>query len=223
MHENKNSYFFADIPEWLTGLVRQDESPFDSLTRLSAFMDDIFSECRETNKQMIGNNVDIGEHVVLSENVIIGDNVTIMPHALIRPYSIICDGAVIGHAAEIKHSIIFPKAKVQSFCFAGDSIIGSSARVGSGTILANRGFNQEEICVKVGNELVSCGSDFCGAIIGDSARIGANSTTQPGTMIGPYSWIFPATNAWGFVPREKKVRNNKTLLIEEHAAFELSD
>lgn len=171
----------------------------------------------------IGTNTTIGEHVVIHGPVIIGNNCTIMPHALIRSYTIICDNVTVGHGAEIKHSFIMPNAKVQSFSFTGDSVIGKSARIGSGTILANRGFSQENITIKFDNEKFETNMDFLGAIIGDFARIGANSTTQPGTIIGKYSWIFPATNVWGIIPDEKRVRNQKSLILSDNERCDLKD
>lgn len=216
-----NKYFFKNIPEKYKQLVNENQTPFETLQALTPFLEVFFQHSE--NKTVIGDNTTIGENVVISDYVIIGDNCTIMPHALIRPYTIIGDNCVIGHAAEIKHAVIMDGAKVQSFTFAGDSIIGKSARVGSGTILANRGFNQEIIKVTIDNTELSCLSDFFGAVIGDYARIGANSTTQPGTLIGEYSWIFPNTNVWGFIPSESRVRNTKQIVIEPHDKVQLKD
>lgn len=219
MYDNK--YFFSHPSKLYEALLAENNTPFQVLEKLDSFVESFFKD--KDSKTIIGEGTDIGENAVIGDYVIIGKNCTIMPHALIRPYTIIGDGCVIGHAAEIKHSLIMDGAKVQSFAFAGDSIIGKSARVGSGTIIANRGFDQETITVKIDGEAVSCGSDFFGAVIGDYARIGANSTTQPGTLIGPYSWVFPATNIWGFIPSETKVMNNKSMIFEPHEKVVLTD
>lgn len=215
-----NQYFFSNFPcaaVFLEGLA----TPFESLHQLSSFLDDVFKS--KMTKYIIGEGTQIGENAVIQDHVIIGSNCTIMPHALIRPYTIIGDNCVIGHAAEIKHSIVMSRAKVQSFAFVGDSIIGESARIGSGTILANRGFSQEEIEIDVDGETASCGSDFFGAIIGEHSRLGANCTTQPGTLIGPHTWVFPATNVWGFIPRNKTVRNEKKIVLADHENVYLKD
>lgn len=216
-----NEYFFSHPSKPYEALIAENDTPFQVLGKLSSFIESCVQG--EDLKTVIGDGTEIGENAVIGDYVIIGKNCTIMPHALIRPYTIIGDGCVIGHAAEIKHSLVMDGAKVQSFAFAGDSIIGKSARIGSGTILANRGFNQETITVKIDGETVSCGSDFFGAVIGDYARIVANSTTQPGTLLGPYSWVFPATNIWGFIPAETKVKNSKSMIFESHEKIILSD
>ena len=60
-----------------------------------------------------------------------------------------------------------------------------------------------------------------GAIIGDSTRLGANSTTVPGTFIGPYTWILPTVQVRGFVPAEKRVFPMAQYRIEENPRVEL--
>ena len=141
--------------------------------------------------------------------------------ALIRPGTIIGDGASVGHGSEIKHSILQNKAKVASLAFAGDTILGKSTRIGSGTILANRRFDQANIKVKLNGEIIDTGTDFFGSIIGDSSRMGANSTAVPGTFIGPYTWILPTVQVRGFVPAEKRVFPKAEYMVTENPKIEL--
>ena len=106
--------------------------------------------------------------------------------------------------------------------FAGDSIIGKSTRVGSGTILANRRFDQKNIKIKnFQKEKIDIGTDFFGAVVGDNARLGANSTTLPGTFIGAYTWIMPTAQIRGFVEREKRVYPVRENKIEDNEKLEL--
>lgn len=174
-----------------------------------------------TGNYYIDEGTNIGANVTIEGPVIIGKNVTIQAGALIRPYSIIGDSAVIGHGAEIKHCIIQNKAKVQSFTFCGDSIIGKSTRIGSGTILANRRFDQKNIMLKINGEKFDTGTDFFGAIIGDNTRLGANSTSIPGTCIGPYTWILPTIQVRGFIPAEKRIIPKNDYLITDNPKVEL--
>lgn len=171
---------------------------------------------------IIGEGTEIHSNVSIEGPVIIGKNCTIQSGALIRPYSVIGDNCVIGHGAEIKHSIIQNKAKVQSMTFAGDSIIGKSTRVGSGTILSNRRFDQKNITIKnSNNEKVDVGTDFFGAIVGDNSRLGANCTTLPGSFIGAYTWILPTVQIRGFVPREKRIFPVSATRMEDNPRLEL--
>ena len=171
---------------------------------------------------IIGEGTEIHSNVSIEGPVIIGKNCTIQSGALIRPGCIIGDNCVIGHGAEIKHSILQNKCKVQSMTFAGDSIIGKSTRVGSGTILANRRFDQKNITVKNSlGEKVDTQTDFFGAIVGDNSRLGANCTTLPGSFIGAYTWILPTVQVRGFIPSEKRVFPVNNTRIEDNPRLEL--
>ena len=158
-----------------------------------------------TGNYFIDEGTKIGANVTIQGPVIIGKNVEIAAGAFIRPYTIIGDGASVGHGSEVKHAIIQNKAKVASLAFVGDSILGKSTRIGSGIILANRRFDQKNITVKINGEKYDMQADFFGAVIGDSTRLGANSVTVPGTLIGPYTWILPTVQVRGFVPAEKRI------------------
>ena len=151
----------------------------------------------------------------------IGKNCKIMPGAYVRPGTITGDNCVIGFNSEVKNSIIQNGAKVASLAFVGDSVLGKSARIGSGVITANRRFDQKNIKIKKGVEKIDTGNDFFGVIIGDYARIGANSATLPGTFIGPYTWIYPLTSVRGFIPAEKRVYQKVELTYEDNAKTEL--
>ena len=177
--------------------------------------------CSIQGNYFIDENTNIGANTTIIGPVIIGKNVTIMPGTLIRSGTIIGDNVVIGHGSEIKHSIIQNNAKIQSFTFCGDSIIGKSTRIGSGTILANRRFDQKDIEIKIQNEKYNTGLNFFGAIVGDNSRIGANCTTSPGTLIGPYTYIFPGVKVWGFIEEQKRVIPEKEYRITENEKIEL--
>lgn len=174
-------------------------------------------------KIVIGNNCRIDSSAVIEGPVIIGDNCEIGTHVHIRPYSIIGNGCHIGHGSEVKASIMCCGSKVASLAFLGDSILGFKARVGSGVITANRNFSQDEIIVKDPDGFKrGIGQDFFGCILGDNSRHGANSTTQPGTLIMPYCWVLPGTVARGFVPEAQRVYNPKPLCFSDNERIELS-
>ena len=169
----------------------------------------------------IGKESVIYDNVTIIGPVYIGENVTIMPGAVIRPGTIISDNCSVGQGSEIKSSLLFSGAKVASLAFVGDSILGKSARIGSGVITANRKFDQTNATITIDGVKTDLGRDFCGAIIGDSTRLGANSVTQPGTHIGPHTWIFPLTNVRGFIPAEKRVFTEQTLSMTDNEVREL--
>ncbi|MDR1589395.1 MAG: hypothetical protein LBS51_04305 [Oscillospiraceae bacterium] len=153
--------------------------------------------------------------------VYIGEGCEIMPGAVIRPYSVIGDGCAVGHGSELKRAVLFGGAKVASLAFVGDSVLGASARIGSGTVTANRRFDQSNMTLKLDGVSHELGGDYFGLVLGDSSRVGANCVTQPGTHIGPYTWVLPATSVRGFIPREKRVYAKTELTLEDSAMVEL--
>jgi bifunctional UDP-N-acetylglucosamine pyrophosphorylase/glucosamine-1-phosphate N-acetyltransferase len=153
--------------------------------------------------------------------VYIGRDCEIMPGAVIRPYTIIGDNCSVGHGSELKHAVLFNGAKVASLAFVGDSVLGASARVGSGVITANRKFDQTEVSLKLDGETHALGSDYFGLILGDNSRLGANCTTQPGTHIGANTWIFPGIAVRGFIPEATRVTEDRKLVLAENPIIEL--
>ena len=216
--------FFDDISE--TYEILQKAKVYLKDTLVENNIKENHGETRGTGPNLHGNYF-IGEGTVIYNDVTIigpvyvGKNCEIMPGAIIRPYTILSDGCSIGHGSEVKHCVMFPGSKVASLAFAGDSILGSSARIGSGVITANRKFNQSNATLKIDGNRQDLGDSFFGCILGDSARLGANAVTQPGTHIGPFTWIFPLTNVRGFIPAGKRVYNEHRTIIEENEIVEL--
>ena len=219
MEELKLNYYFKEMDKFTFKEIFEGCTyPWEALAKINEFLKE-----KIVDKDVKMNKAEVGEFVAISGNyfidegtkihanaviqgpVMIGKNVEIQSGALIRPGSIIGDNCVVGHASEVKHSIMQNKSKVASLAFCGDTILGKSTRIGSGIILANRRFDQKNITVKLNGEKYDVGTDFFGAVIGDSTRLGANSTTVPGTFIGPYTWILPTVQVRGFVPAEKRV------------------
>jgi len=203
----KTEYYFKN-KEFLKDL--NYDNTYDVLYNLNNYIDSV------TNKKIIGKNCNIGEDVVIEDHVIIKDNVTINAHAYIRAYSIIGEDCVIGHSSEVKHTIMFPGSKIGSLCFVGDSIIGEKSRIGSGTIISNRRFDQGEVGVKIDGTYYHLKSNFFGVILGDCSRIGAKCVTYPGTHIGSYSWIYPLNRVKGFIKNNVSVDNDKIIDLENH-------
>ena len=170
----------------------------------------------------VGEGSIIYNNVTIIGPVYIGKDCELLPGAIIRPNTVIGDNCSVGHGSEVKHSIMFNGSKVASLAFVGDSILGASARIGSGVITANRRFDQRNIILKSPEGEYDVGDSYFGVILGDSARLGANSVSQPGTHIGPYTWIYPMTSVRGFIPREKRVYHPYSIEMEDNGAFELS-
>jgi NDP-sugar pyrophosphorylase family protein len=139
-------------------------------------------------KVSISDNVRVLENAVIRGPAYIGPGSMIGNNVLVRDYSHIGADCVIGYSTEIKSSYISDGCWMHS-SYIGDSIIGRGCSFGSGTVLANFRFDEQNISVTVGNEVIDTGLDKLGAIIGDNCKTGINASVMPGTKIGPNSIV----------------------------------
>lgn len=236
MEELKLDYYFKNMEEFTFKEVFKDcVYPWEALENINEYIkkfmnnedmkinkaSEIEDFCSITGNYFIDEGTKIHSNVTIQGPVLIGKNVEIQSGALIRPGTIIGDGASVGHASEVKHAILQNKSKVASLAFVGDSILGKSTRIGSGTILANRRFDQKNITVKVNGEKVDTGVDFFGGIIGDNTRLGANVASLPGAFVGPYTWILPTLQVRGFIPAEKRLFPKAEYTMTDNEKVEL--
>jgi bifunctional UDP-N-acetylglucosamine pyrophosphorylase/glucosamine-1-phosphate N-acetyltransferase len=219
------------IRDFLDGLT----SPQELLIRAKEYLKDTLTApgVRENRGVMKSEDVHfygeyaVGEGTVIYNGVTvigpvyIGRDCEIMPGATLRPNTILGDGCCVGHGSELKHAVLYGGAKVASLAFVGDSVLGASARIGSGVITANRKFNQTNVTFRHKGGRHDLGDSYFGLVLGDSSRLGANSVSQPGTHIGPHTWIFPMTSVRGFIPRETRVYNKLELTMEKNEIREL--
>ena len=232
----KIDYYFSHLDRFPFPDYFQDiTETYEILQKAKSFLKTLLVEpdVRENHGEVRGDapnlhgNYYIGEGTVIYNDVTImgpvyiGKNCELMPGAIIRPNTILSDGCSVGHGSEVKHSVLFGGAKVASLSFCGDSVLGASARIGSGVITANRRFDQGNAKLRANGAVTNLQDSFFGVILGDSSRLGANSVTQPGTHIGPYSWIYPITNVRGFIPADQHVYHPRDIVMEEAARVEL--
>lgn len=190
-------------------LYRKDDRLFQF--QKSTIEGDVHLSVMINGPVQIGKGVVIEPFSVIEGPVIIGENTLVRSHTLIRPFTAIGRNCVVGHASEIKNSLIMDEAKVASFCFVGDSVLGYGARLGSFGVTENRRFDQKEITFKIKGEAFQTGRDKMGCVLGDFVRTGGGCTIAPGTLVGKYSWIYSDTNAFGFVPKESLLKHRQAL------------
>ncbi len=164
---------------------------------------------------------EIKANAVIEGPVYVGEGCSVAAHAYLRPYTVLGKKAGVGHGSEVKCCLVQNGAKIASLAFAGDSILGKGARVGSGTILANRRFDQGNARVKILGEVIDLGRDFFGCVLGDYCRLGANCVTLPGAHIGPFCRVMPQTVIRGFLPAATAVTAAQQLETKEVPPVEL--
>jgi bifunctional UDP-N-acetylglucosamine pyrophosphorylase/glucosamine-1-phosphate N-acetyltransferase len=233
---SKIEYYFSHLeqfpfPDFFDGITETYEILLKAKSYLKTLLVD--GDVRENHGEIRGDapnlhgNYYIGEGTVIWNDVTvigpvyIGKNCELLPGAILRPNTILADGSSVGHGSEVKHSVLFGGAKVASLSFVGDSVLGASARIGSGVITANRRFDQKNAKLRAQGETTDLQDSFFGCVLGDSSRLGANSVSQPGCHIGQYTWVFPLTNVRGFIPSDKRVYHPRDIVLEDNERVEL--
>ncbi|MEJ6562375.1 MAG: hypothetical protein QNL85_01540 [Euryarchaeota archaeon] len=126
--------------------------------------------------------------------------------AYVRPFSWICAGAVVGHNTEVKHSILLPGAKAPHFNYVGDSILGKDVNLGAGTKLSNLRNDGGEVHLRLDGSRHASGLRKFGAVLGEGCQLGCNSVTNPGTVLGPQSAVWPNVTVTGLHPEHSTHR-----------------
>ncbi len=113
----------------------------------------------------------------ISAGTIIGEDCSIGPHAYIRPGSVIGDRVKIGDFVEIKNSTIGNDTKIPHHAYIGDSDLGKSINIGSGTITVNYdGCKKSRVEIGDG-AFIGCNTNLIAPVkIGNGAYIAAGST-----------------------------------------------
>ena len=127
----------------------------------------------------------------------VGKGATIRHGAYIRENAWICSSALVGHASEVKHSILLPGAKAPHFNYVGDSILGKAVNLGAGVKLSNLRNDGAEVFLRIGNARRSSGLRKFGAILGEGCQLGCNAVTNPGTILGRNSTVWPNVTVTG--------------------------
>lgn len=169
----------------------------------------IFGEVRagawidDRNSVVIGKGTVVEPGAYIQGPAIIGENCQIRHGAYIRGDVIVGNKCIVGHASELKNAILLDGAQAAHFAYVGDSMLGRCSNLGAGTKLSNVpvvGGKDEQTgkrpTVKItinGNEY-DTGLQKFGAIIGDGAQTGCNVVTNPGTLIGRHTLVYPNTS-----------------------------
>lgn len=136
----------------------------------------------------------------------IGSYCSIRHGAYLRGNVITGDHCIIGHATEVKNSIFLNNSQAAHFSYVGDSILGNKVNLGAGVKLANLLFNNQSIKIYLESQVADTGLRKLGAIIGDMAQIGCNSVTNPGTLMGKRSCVYPSVNVGGIILEDHSVK-----------------
>lgn len=138
----------------------------------------------------IGRGTRISPGVVIEGPVWIGAEVLIRPGAYVRGGCWLGDGCVVGANTELKRAVLLPAAKVPHLSYVGDSIVGSNANLGAGTVLSNFRHDGAEIEIPVASGRIRTGRRKLGAVLGDGVKTGCNCVLSPGVIVGRQTQIY---------------------------------
>ncbi|MBO6148132.1 MAG: UDP-N-acetylglucosamine pyrophosphorylase [Lachnospiraceae bacterium] len=140
---------------------------------------------------------------------IIGERTEVRPGAYIRGNALVGNDCVVGNSTELKNVILFNHVQVPHYNYVGDSILGSYAHMGAGSITSNVKADRSAIVVKEeGGESIDTGLKKMGAMLGDHVEIGCNAVLNPGTVIGRNSQVYPVSCVRGVIPDHSIFKNN---------------
>ncbi len=144
---------------------------------------------------------------------IIGRGTVIRHGAYIREYCLIGADSVVGHASELKGSIMLNGSQAPHFAYVGDSVLGSHVNLGAGTRLSNMKNDKSPVKIIVDGKEYMTHLMKLGAILGDGVQIGCNTVTNPGTLIGPRTCVYPNSLLRGVYPGNSiiKVRQEQEI------------
>ena len=146
---------------------------------------------------------------------IIGPETEIRHCAFIRGSALIGAGCVVGNSTEVKNAILFDGCQIPHFNYAGDSILGYRVHMGGGAMTSNVRSDHANVVVHVNGENYVTGMKKVGAMLGDFAEIGADTLTNPGTIVGRNSIVYPSMSVRGFVPEQSILKNTGVIVHRE--------
>jgi len=120
---------------------------------------------------------------VLEGPCYIGKNSYVGNNALIRKYTSLGMNSVVGYGVELKNSVLFGNSWIGRLSFIGDSVIGESVKIGSGTVTVNEKLEDKTISVAINDHVIDSQLKKLGSFIGDFTKVGASNTLLPGTFI----------------------------------------
>ena len=162
----------------------------------------------------IHKNAHVFESAYIMGPCIIDDGAEIRHCAFIRGGVIIGKNSVLGNSCEAKNAILFDNVQVPHFNYVGDSILGSHAHMGAGSITSNVKSDKKLVVIKSGDEVLETGIKKVGAFLGDNVEIGCNCVLNPGTFIGPNSRIYPLTSVRGVI-KENSIVKSMNIIVEK--------
>ncbi len=201
---------------YLKDLFDECEYPWEMLPKIK----DVIARLLETGIEgfteyspgvLIGKDVKIASTVTIEAPAIIGHGTELRPGAYIRGNVITGEGCVMGNSSEYKNCILLDKVQTPHYNYIGDSILGSKAHTGAGTICSNLKSDGKAIIIHADEDYIT-GLRKIGGILADGADVGCGCVINPGTVIGKSTSVYPLTALRGVYPANCIVKAQSTIV-----------
>ena len=146
---------------------------------------------------------------------IVGPESEIRHCAFIRGNALIGSHCVVGNSTEIKNAILFDNCQVPHFNYVGDSILGFKVHMGGGAMTSNVRSDHGNVVIHVDGENIPTNRKKVGAMLGDFVEIGADTLTNPGTIVGRSSIVYPSMSVRGCVPPQSILKDTGVIVARE--------
>ena len=215
----KTNEIFISNDSIAIDLIRNSTYPYEVLGSIKDYIVKLGNTLGDDYIRMEDNiwihkNAHVFESAYIMGPCIIDDGAEIRHSAFIRGGVIIGKNSVLGNSCEAKNAILFDNVQVPHFNYVGDSILGSHAHMGAGSITSNVKSDKKLVVIKSGDEVLETGIKKVGAFLGDNVEIGCNCVLNPGTFIGPNSRIYPLTSVRGVI-KENSIVKSMNIIVEK--------
>ncbi len=120
---------------------------------------------------------------VVEGPVLIRSGADVGPNAYVRGPTTVGENAKVGHACEVKASVLMDDARASHLSYVGDSVVGEDVNLGAGTDVANLRHDGEEVESTVKGRTVDTGKRKFGAVFGDGAKTGIDTSVDAGVKL----------------------------------------
>ncbi len=187
-------------------LLQRVKYPFEALAGIADFIKQIGPGLDPSVYDKRGENIWVAKSAVVAPTAsitgpcIIGEHTEVRHCAFIRGSALIGNHCVVGNSTELKNVILIDTVQVPHYNYVGDSVLGSHAHMGAGSITSNVKSDKTLVVVKGCGEELPTGLKKFGAILGDYVEVGCGSVLNPGTIIGKNTNIYPLSSVRGVIP-----------------------
>jgi bifunctional UDP-N-acetylglucosamine pyrophosphorylase/glucosamine-1-phosphate N-acetyltransferase len=146
---------------------------------------DVSEDARVEGAVVVEEGATVESGVVIEGPAIVREGASVGPNAYVRGATVLGPNAHVGHAVEVKNSVLMEGATAGHLAYVGDSILGPDVNLGAGTTIANLRHDGEHVRHTVKGERVSTGRRKFGAVLGEGAKTGVNTSINAGVTLSP--------------------------------------